>query len=331
MLITHERCLDHVAGRMHPEAPGRLRAAWNGIDDLGLGSDLHRVAAEPADRAALLRVHSGPHLDRLEEISNSGGGRIDADTRLNEATWDAAVLAAGAGLQAVAALDAGGVDAVFCAIRPPGHHATSTLSMGFCFVNNVAVTAMALADRGERVMIVDYDAHHGNGTQDLFYADPRVLFTSLHQTSLYPGTGPIDERGTGEGEGFTINIPMPKGATGDHYRAAWDRVLAPAAEKFDPTWLLISAGFDGHRADPMTSLGLTSGDLGDLTTDVLAAVPKGRCIAFLEGGYNFGAVRRCTHAVLGALAGERVHPEAPTSGGPGADAVDQAVLVHGEA
>lgn len=255
---------------------------------------------------------------------------MDADTRMNDATWDAVLLSAGAGLQAVAALDNGGIDAVFCAVRPPGHHATSTLSMGFCFVNNVAVTATELANRGERVLILDYDAHHGNGTQDIFYADPRVLFISLHQTSLYPGTGPPGERGEGAGEGFTINIPMPRGCTGEHYRAVWDRVLAPAAERFDPTWLLISAGFDGHRSDPLTDLGLSSADLGDLTADALSVVPRGRCIAFLEGGYNVAAVRRCTHSVLGALAGERVHPESPTSGGPGSDAVEDAVRAHGE-
>ncbi len=328
MLITDERCLDHVAGRHHPERPDRLRAAWQGVDALGLGDDLKRIAPRPADRAALLGVHTPSHVDALTMVHEAGGGRLDPDTRMNEATWPAALLAAGAGLAGIDALDAGEADAAFCAVRPPGHHATPVRSMGFCFLNNVAVAASSLADRGERVLIFDYDAHHGNGTQDVFYADPRVLFVSLHQMPLYPGTGPVHERGDGPGFGTTINIPMPAGATGEHYRAAWDQVVAPAAEAFEPTWVLISAGFDGHRADPVAGLGLTSADLADLTLEALALVPPGRRLVFLEGGYDLDAMRDCTHSVMGALVGERVHVEAPTSGGPGELAVAAAVRAH---
>jgi acetoin utilization deacetylase AcuC-like enzyme len=200
--------------------------------------------------------------------------------------------------------------------------------MGFCLLNNVAVTAAALADQGERVMILDYDAHHGNGTQDVFYNDPRVLFISLHQSPLYPGTGPLHERGSGDAVGTTVNIPMPPGATGEHYRAAWDEVIAPVAEAFAPTWLLISAGFDGHRADPITELGLSSADIADLTADALAIVGAGRRMVFLEGGYDLDAIASSTQSVMSALVGERVHLETPTSGGPGADAVQQARRVH---
>lgn len=200
--------------------------------------------------------------------------------------------------------------------------------MGFCFLNNVAVAASALVDRGERVLVLDYDAHHGNGTQDIFYEDPRVLFVSLHQMPLYPGSGALGEQGRGEGLGTTLNIPMPPGATGDHYRAAWAEVIAPAADRFAPTWLLISAGFDGHRADPITQLGLSSADLADLTLDALELVPAGRRMVFLEGGYDLDAIRDSTHAVLGALMGERVRVEAPTAGGPGAEAVAAATAAH---
>src|SRR5690606_15341955 len=152
--------------------------------------------------------------------------------------------------------------------------------------NNVAVAAAALADRGERVLVVDYDAHHGNGTQDAFYGDPRVVYVSLHEHPLYPGTGTLDEVGRGAGLGTTINLPLPAGASGDTYRLAVDEVIAPMAASFDPTWLLLSAGFDAHRADPITGLGLTAGDFADLTAQLCSLVPAGRRLLFLEGGYD---------------------------------------------
>src|SRR4029079_13307290 len=172
---------------------------------------------------------------------------LDPDTYAGPSSFDAARLAAGAGLTAVDALRAGRGDAAFCAVRPPGSHATAIESMGFCMISNVAVVAAALADEGERVLIFDYDAHHGNGTQAVFYEDPRVLFVSLHQWPLYPGSGRIDETGSGAGEGATVNIPLPAGTTGDVYLRAFDEIVAPIAEKFAPTWVIISAGFDAHR------------------------------------------------------------------------------------
>lgn len=200
--------------------------------------------------------------------------------------------------------------------------------MGFCLLNNIAVAAAMLADRGERVLIVDYDAHHGNGTQDAFYADPRVLFVSIHQWPLYPGTGSLGETGSAEGTGTTVNIPMPPGATGEHYRRAWDEVVAARIEAFDPTWVLVSAGFDAHRLDPITDLGLSSGDYADLTLDIVKVVPPGRRLVFLEGGYDLDALAMSTAAVLRALAGDRHHPESPSSGGPGAEAVVAAAAAH---
>jgi acetoin utilization deacetylase AcuC-like enzyme len=193
--------------------------------------------------------------------------------------------------------------------------------MGFCLINNVAVAAAALADRGERVLIVDWDAHHGNGTQDVFYADDRVFYVSMHQYPWYPGTGRIDETGVGEGEGTTVNLPFPAGTGGDAYRAAIDEVIVPIAERFQPTWLVASAGFDGHRADPLAGLGLTAGDFADVTARVMALVPAGRRLAFLEGGYDLQALAASAGACVAALAGVEYRPEAATSGGPGFEVV----------
>ncbi len=197
--------------------------------------------------------------------------------------------------------------------------------MGFCLFNNVAVTASALAARGERVLIVDYDAHHGNGTQDIFYGSADVFYVSMHEWPLYPGTGRADEVGRGEGAGTTLNLPFPAGTTGDVYRRAVDDLVVPAAEGFAPSWLLISAGFDAHRRDPLTDLGLTSADFADLTAALVALVPAGRRVLFLEGGYDLDGLALSAGATLSALLDDGAYrPERATSGGPGAEVVDAA-------
>ena len=244
-------------------------------------------------------------------------------------SWQAARLAAGAGLVAIDGLRNGDAEVAFCAVRPPGHHATPTRTMGFCLLNNVAVAAAALADAGERVAIVDIDAHHGNGTQDAFVADGRVLFVSCHQWPLYPGTGAVDEVGTGDGLGTTINVPLPAGAAGDTYRYAMDVLVVPAVERFAPDWILVSAGFDAHRADPLTDLGLSAGDYADLMGRLTGLVPTGRLIAFLEGGYDLGALADSAGAFVAAALGVRYSPEATTSDGPGRHVVDAQVVRHG--
>jgi acetoin utilization deacetylase AcuC-like enzyme len=317
LFATDPRFGDHDTGPGHPERPARLGAVHEGLLRSGLSQALVHVAPRPATRAELEAVHPAAHLDRIEAVCRSGGGHIDADTSVSAASWDVALLAAGAGLDVVERLDRGEADAGFCAVRPPGHHATPDRSMGFCLVNNVAVTAAALADRGERVLVVDYDAHHGNGTQDVFWTDPRVLYVSFHQHPLYPGTGRVDETGGPGAAGTTVNVPLPPGATGDVYRTAVDEVLAPIVARFAPTWLLLSAGFDAHRRDPITDLGLSAGDYADLTTDLLAFGAPGRRIAFLEGGYDLEALAGCAEATVGALLGDPVRNEAPTTDGPG--------------
>ena len=329
LVVTDERFLDHRPGNQHPERPARLEAVWSGLDAAGLGDAIVRRPAEEASDEDLLRCHPAPHLALLAELDAGGGGRVDADTRLSAGSWKAARLAAGAGLVAVAALRDGEADTAFCAVRPPGHHATPTRAMGFCLVNNVAVTAMALADAGERVAIIDIDAHHGNGTQDAFYSDERVLFVSCHQWPLYPGTGAPDEVGEGAGMGTTVNLALPPGAAGDTYRYALDAVVVPGVERFAPDWLLVSAGFDAHRSDPLAQLGLTAGDFADLTSRLVGLVPTGRSILFLEGGYDLEALAAASGAAVAAAVGIDHRPEAASGGGPGRDVVEAAVVRHG--
>ncbi|MEQ1699082.1 MAG: histone deacetylase [Ilumatobacteraceae bacterium] len=325
LFATHAAYLDHLAGPRHPERPERLQAVLDGMTLAGLHDAITPLTPIAATREDLERVHPVPYLDRIEGICAAGGGRLDADTYASPGSWTAATLAAGAGLTAVRALQAGEGDAAFCAVRPPGHHATRDESMGFCFVNNVAVVAAALADQGERVMIFDYDAHHGNGTQAVFYHDPRVLFVSLHQWPLYPGTGRHTEVGEGAARGTTVNIPVPPGATGDVYLYAFDELVAPVAEQFAPTWVLVSAGFDAHRNDPITELALAAGDYAPLTARALSLVPAGRRLVMLEGGYDLDALTLSSATVLRQLAGVDGAPfEKSTSGGPGGGAVRHA-------
>jgi acetoin utilization deacetylase AcuC-like enzyme len=322
LLVTDPRFLEHDTGPGHPERPARLDAVLAGLQSADLGQALVPTAPRPATREELARVHPDPYLDAVESFCAEGGGHLDADTAVSARSWEAAVLAAGSGPAAIEALDRGEADAAFLAVRPPGHHATTRRPMGFCLLNNVAVAAAALADRGERVLVVDWDAHHGNGTQDAFYADGRVLYVSLHQSPLYPGTGRIDETGEGPGAGATVNFPLPPGATGDTYLAAVDEVIVPAAEAFRPTWVLLSAGFDGHRADPLTDLGLSAGDFADLAERVGGLVPAGQRLAFLEGGYDLAALGASAAACVAALAGARYRPEPATSGGIGLPVVE---------
>jgi acetoin utilization deacetylase AcuC-like enzyme len=316
LLLTSPRYLDHVTGYGHPERPARLQAVLDGLQVVE--DALVPVEPRRATEAELERVHSGAFVRALREFCAGGGGHIDADTVATAESWDAALLAAGAGLSAISALDEGAGDAAFCAVRPPGHHARPTSAMGFCLLNNVAVTAAALANRGERVLIVDWDAHHGNGTQDAFWDDDRVAYVSMHEYGLgfYPGTGGPDEN-----RATTLNVPFPPRTTGDAYRAALAELVVPFAEQFRPTWVIVSAGFDAHRADPLTSMGLSAGDYADLTERVVELVPAGRRLVFLEGGYDLEALALSAGACVAALAGTRLVPETPTGAGPGMEAV----------
>lgn len=329
LYATHPRYLDHDAGDENPERPARLTAVHEGIRVAGLAEALVAVEPRLATREEIENVHPKVYVDALERFCGSGGGYLDGDTHVGPNSFEAARLAAGAGLDLVDRLIAGEADAGFCAVRPPGHHATASRAMGFCLFNNVAVTAASLADRGERVLIVDYDAHHGNGTQDIFFDDPRVLYVSMHEWPLYPGTGRLCDRGTGAGLGTTVNLPFPSGATGDVYRRAVDDVVVPLAAAFDPTWLIVSAGFDAHRRDPLTDLGLSAADFADMTRALMAVVPGRRRLLFLEGGYDLRALTESVGATLSALLDDGAYrPDEPTSGGPGAEVVSAALALN---
>jgi acetoin utilization deacetylase AcuC-like enzyme len=326
----------HDGGGGHPERPARVDAVMDGVADVAceLGSDLEIVEPVSADITTLTRVHTPAYLQRLEEFCRGGGGDLDPDTFARPDSWEAALRSAGAGLQAIDILRRRGDGVAFVATRPPGHHALADRSMGFCLLNNVAVSAAALAADGERVLIVDWDVHHGNGTQALFWDDPSVLYVSTHQSPFYPGTGGAAEVGGDEARGLTVNVPLPAGATGDAVRRALDEVAAPVIEGFGPTWVLISAGFDAHRADPLADLALSSGDFADLARTVLGYAPRpGRVVALLEGGYDLGALRSSVAATLGALTNAPAPSgsEIPTAGGPGADLVDRAAAERARA
>ena len=329
LFLTDERFLEHVAGKKHPESPARLEAVWKGLDNLFLGDDLVRIEPRIATETELLRCHPIEHIKALEALDANGGGRMDPDTRISKGSWDAARLAAGSGLAAVEALIQTQAETAFCAIRPPGHHATSNRSMGFCLINNIAITAASLISKGEKVAVIDIDAHHGNGTQEIFYSDPRVLMISIHQWPLYPGTGSEEEIGELEGKGFTVNVPLPPGATGSTYRSALDKIVVPLVEDFQADWILVSAGFDAHREDPLTDMGLTSGDFADLTLNLFNLAPKNRCIFFLEGGYNLQALTDSVTASFASIMGINSRPESATGDGPGVEVVNRVAKSHG--
>ena len=284
-----ERCLDHDTGDRHPENPDRLRAIRRG---LAKRHGVEYTEASPADRGAVTAVHDDDYVDELEAFCADGGGNWDPDTVAGEDTWDAALSAAGlAQWAADAALDGeDGRQTPFAIGRPPGHHAVTADAMGFCFFNNAAVAAQHVIDAGraERIAILDWDVHHGNGTQDIFYDRGDVLYASIHEDGLYPATGEIAETGEGDGEATTVNLPLAAGAGDADYRYAIDEVIGPALDRFDPGLVIVSAGFDAHRHDPISRMRVSSEGYA-LLTDLIRTVADDldAAVAYvLEGGYG---------------------------------------------
>jgi acetoin utilization deacetylase AcuC-like enzyme len=302
-LCTDERFRDHVPPSQHPERPERLVAIERALDEVGLRARCVAIAAREATRAELVRAHGESHLDTLDARLAEGSGWIDDDTYFSPGSGRAARLAAGAAIELAQAVARGTVDNAIGFVRPPGHHATRDRAMGFCLYNNVAVAAAALRVEGARVAIVDFDVHHGNGTEDIFAADPDVLYVSTHQFPFYPGTGRVESRGEGRGLGATVNVPLPSGSGPAAYALAFDRVVLPAIERFGADIVLVSAGFDAHRRDPLASMNLDERAYAELTLKLLD-ISRGRLAALLEGGYDLDALAASACAMLSALLGD---------------------------
>jgi acetoin utilization deacetylase AcuC-like enzyme len=272
------------------------------------------VEAPRAEREQLLRVHSAAHVDSIESLSERGGGMIDLDTVASAGSWEAALHAAGGAVLAVERLLAEG-GLAFCGLRPPGHHADRDRAMGFCLFNNLAVAAAhALDSLGlERVLVLDWDVHHGNGTEAIFYGSPRVLYTSIHQSPLYPGTGAATDVGSGAGEGFTVNLPVAPGSGPDEFLALVQHLVVPIVRDWRPGLICISAGYDAHREDPLANCELDDAAYGDMAATMrdLAAELEAPVLICLEGGYALGALARSVVATLEALTSERPPREAP--------------------
>jgi acetoin utilization deacetylase AcuC-like enzyme len=306
-LVYHPVYLDHDMGAGHPESPNRLRAILQQLERSGTAGRVRKIEPRKAEDEWITQIHSPSYVAALNTHQPASGRvALDADTSMSPGSLPAAYLAAGGALAAVDAIMRGDVEHAFCAVRPPGHHAESARAMGFCLFNNVAIAARHVQKKHSlsRVLIVDWDVHHGNGTQHSFEQDPSILFFSTHQYPHYPGTGRATERGTGAGEGFTINVPMEAGEGDDEYHAIFLNVLLPAAEAFKPEFVIISAGFDAHRDDPLASMGLTEAGYSDLTGLVVGIAKRhaqGRLLSALEGGYNLTALGASVDAHLKAL------------------------------
>ena len=301
-LYTHPACLQHDPGPDHAERPARLRAVLQALDhDRHMALD--RIDAPQVSREQLLRVHSAAHIDHLlANAPSEGRYRLDEDTVMSPGSIEAALRAAGAVVAAVDAVLSGAIQRAFCAVRPPGHHATRDQAMGFCLFNNIAVgAAHALAAHGlKRVAIADFDVHHGNGTQAIFEHDPRVLYVSSHQSPLYPDSGREDERGVGN----IVNGTLSPGAGSYEFRELWDSVLLPRLHAFKPQLVLVSAGFDAHRNDPLADIRLGQEDYAWITERLVMLAhthADGRLVSALEGGYDLAALATCTSAHASAL------------------------------
>ncbi|HEY3397804.1 MAG TPA: histone deacetylase [Armatimonadota bacterium] len=304
----------------HPENAQRLRAITERLHDDGLWHEMSPVEFEPATQEQLLRVHEEWYLDDLRDASQAGGEAWDTDTIATDRTWEVACLAAGACTAAAELVTVSPDTQALCLVRPPGHHALPTRAMGFCFLNNTALAVEAAVQSGaQRVAVFDCDVHHGNGVQDIFYNRGDVLYMSIHQTDLFPGTGTVDELGLDAGFGLNVNVPLPQGARAEHYRRAWEELFAPLTRRFAPDLIILDMGYDTHWRDPLGNMALCADAYHEITSQVLAAAREscaGRLQIILEGGYHAPSLARGVENTVLALLGEPLQePDEPAPAG----------------
>ena len=314
--VSHPRCGGHDTGPGHPERPARLEAILEHLRRTGCWEVLAHNEPQPATRETLMLVHPTRHIEASERACREGPTALDPDTVVSPRSWPAALAAVGAVTEAIDRVVGGSWASAFCAVRPPGHHALADRAMGFCLFNNVAIGVRYAQRRYglSRLLIVDWDVHHGNGTQAIFEDDPSVLYFSTHQSPFYPGTGARSEQGRGAGEGFTVNVPLPAGAGDEELLRAFREELRPRAMEFQPQLVLISAGFDAHQDDPLASLAVTEAGYSGLTRvvrEIAEACCKGRVVSALEGGYNLVALGRSVEAHLRVLLEEQSTVHSP--------------------
>ncbi len=308
-LIYHPKYLEHEQTPTHPERRERLAYTMDQLMEEGIFDDpkIKLIKPEPARMEDVLEVHTKDYVEYLRRYSKIGG-IIDWDTNIPVGVFERALLAAGGAIKAAEVVAKGVVKNAFAMVRPPGHHAKPYMGAGFCYFNNMAIAVKWLLNRGfERILILDWDAHHGDGTQEIFYEDDRVLFISIHQMPLYPGTGYPEEVGRGRGEGYTINVPIPPGTGDEEYLMIFDEIIEPVAEEFKPEFIAISAGQDNHFTDPITGLALTARGYAEMmrkAVDLSERLCKGRLFAVLEGGYSVEAALPYTNlGIIAAMAG----------------------------
>jgi len=326
-VLTDERLLAHLAGPMHVESPGRLSAVLEHLQAHPLVGT-RAIAPREATLQELTAIHTPQHVRQMLELRGRSA-QLDPDTGVSEGSIEAALLAAGSGIQAVTDVMHGRAENAFALVRPPGHHAEPDRAMGFCLFNNVALAAEAARrDGAQRVLILDWDVHHGNGTQNAFWSRRDVLFCSAHQYPYYPGSGAPTELGEGAGEGFTINCALAGGQSDADYGAVFHDVFLPIAQQFKPDLVLVSAGFDAHRADPIGGMNVTERGFAAMCSAVKALATElcgGKLVLLLEGGYDLKALAHSVHACLEVLTGGRADSFPPGVGPSGASAISDAL------